>query len=182
MKFIFHNGVYFRPEAVAMISEDKDNEKEEVYFRPEAFAMISEDKDNEKGCVVHLFDGQKIFLPRPAEFTANFIAKVANGEIEADVAFDNPDGVTSQVAWHDEYETWELEDRTDEGGDTRMTVKALRETLDIDDDAYVYASVLDENGVRQPYAIVEPMSYTVGDDKKIKAIYLQVDKLIQSEV
>lgn len=63
-----------------------------------------------------------------------------------------------------------------------MTVKALRETLDIDDDAYVYASVPDENGVRQPYAIVEPMAYTVGDDKRIKAIYLQVDKLIQSEV
>lgn len=64
-----------------------------------------------------------------------------------------------------------------------MTVKALRETLDIDDDAYVYVAVPDENGARRrPYAIVEPMSYTVGDDEKIKAIYLQVDKLIESEV
>ena len=62
-----------------------------------------------------------------------------------------------------------------------MTVKALRETLDIDDGAYVYASVLDENGVRQPYAIVEPMAYTVGEDEKVMAVYLQVDKLIQSE-
>lgn len=63
-----------------------------------------------------------------------------------------------------------------------MTVKALRETLDIKDDAHVYVSVLDEDGVRQPYAIVEPLAYTVGDDKKIKAIYLQVDSLIKAEV
>ena len=78
MKFISYEGAYFRPEAVAMVSEDQDNEKE---------------------CIVHLFGGQKIFLPRSAEFTANFIADVANGEIEADR---NTDGVTCQMDWHTE--------------------------------------------------------------------------------
>jgi len=46
-----------------------------------------------------------------------------------------------------------------------MTAKALRETLEIDDDAYIYVSVPDDVDGRQIYAIIEPMEYTVCDQK-----------------
>ena len=76
MKFIYYDGAYFRPEAVAMISEDKDYEG---------------------ACIVHLFGGQKICLPCHAKYAADIIADVADGNPD----IGNPDIVNEQMDWHE---------------------------------------------------------------------------------
>lgn len=63
-----------------------------------------------------------------------------------------------------------------------MTVKTLKEFLDIDDDAKVFIHIKDENGVYQPYVPTIPEAYTLDDaddpNAKIKAIYIRAEKLI----
>ena len=65
MKFIYYDGAYFRPEAVAMITDDSDNFKD--------------------SCTVHLMGGQKICLPCRAKYAADIVSDVVNGKIETDM-------------------------------------------------------------------------------------------------